>query len=201
MLCAGAFGASAQGGDKATQVISALTSKLKAMKAYGADITMNVGGVDVKGRFVVAGDSYRLTLDDMGVSFSDGKTKYEANHDSQEVVISSIGVDDNDMFTNPARALNFPQSMFSYAYKGEQMSGGKKCDVVELTPKKEGQNIMVITLRVDKAASVPVSMTYNLEGFDDMRVSITNFGDRTASPSDFKYNKADYKGYEIIDFR
>lgn len=204
-----ATGAIGQTADRSEKILSSLAAKLKAMKAFDGDIAITYAGdAYANGKFVVEGEKYKLTVDQLymyvGIEIlGDGKTKYEINHKSQEVTIGNINPADNDILSNPAKAFYFPADMFTYKYKGEVTVGGRRCDVVELKPKKRGHEAITVTLSVDRVTSLPAALNYRLDGSDDeVDVVITRIGEYKGTTANaFKFNKSEYKDYELIDFR
>ena len=163
-------------------------------KRYATYMTVsgeNMGGMN--GYFVVDGDSYYLTLGAMEV-YCDGKLRYEVNNSRKEVVEDSANLEARDILTNPTRAFDFVSDIYSMDILTSAANRAKirvmpKEDIAELT----------IYLEVVKQGSrvLPERVTYDYDGESyTIELSIVE-GNNDTVP---KWNKTEYRAYDIVSF-
>lgn len=140
----------------------------------------------------VAGDRYLISMP-QGRVYCDGRARYEVNDDSREVVIDAVDTSSRNLLDNPVRAFDFVGEQYDVRTVAEQADR----ITLRLTPRDEGA-LTTIELTLDKRSSLPVSVVYGAEDLQ-IRVKIVSFArSATAFPS---FRRADFAGYEFIDFR
>lgn len=149
-------------------------------------------GYAVQGAYRVADDKYCITMPAVRV-FCDGKARYEVNDDKREVVVDAVDTESRNLLDNPVRAFDFVGEQYDVRIVSEQ----PERITLRLTPRSTGA-LSVIELTLDKNSALPVSVIY---GAEDMRIAlkIASFGKSATPFPDFR--KADFAGYEWIDFR
>ena len=150
-----------------------------------------MGGMN--GYFIVDGDSYDLTLGAMEV-YCDGKLRYEVNNNRKEVVEDCANLEATDILTNPTRAFDF----ISDIYALDVVSGGANAAKIRVTPKDDIAD-MHIYIDVIKQGSrvLPECVTYDYDGESytiDLSI-IEEDGDSVP-----KWNKSEYRAYDIVSF-
>ncbi len=151
----------------------------------------DMGGMN--GYFIVDGDSYYLTLGAMEV-YCDGKLRYEVNNSRKEVVEDRANLDARDILTNPTRAFDFVSDIYFMDILTSAANRAKirvmpKEDIAELT----------IYLEVVKQGSrvLPERVTYDYDGESyTIELSIVE-GNNDTVP---KWNKTEYRAYDIVSF-
>lgn len=140
----------------------------------------------------VAGDRYLISMP-QGRVYCDGRARYEVNDASREVVIDAVDTSSRNLLDNPVRAFDFVGEQYDVRTVAEQADR----ITLRLTPRDE-RALTTIELTLDKRSSLPVSVVYGAEDLL-IRVKIVSFArSATAFPS---FRRADFAGYEFIDFR
>lgn len=201
IFCAALAAGRAMGDERAKATLDGMVAAIKNMGSYEVSFTVGAGqwGPDV-GSYVVSGEKYSLKMS-AGEIFSDGKARYEVNRNDKMVSISKPDGDGHSMFSNPARAFDFLDGTFSQAFAGEAKRNGANCNRIRLTA-KDG-SLMTVELYVDKNSSLPVEVSYRM---DDGGVAVTvNVKSVKAvgrpDPARFRFERKNYPGYEVVDFR
>lgn len=155
----------------------------------------------ISGYYMVDGDSYYLTLEDMEV-YSDGELRYEVNNERREVVEDVVDLEACDLLTNPTRAFSFVAQEFDVAFlSGDAYSEDGSTGYVglELTPKDSSLGYSQIELVLGRSSSgewQPLSLTYL---YDGDRV-VVGFVDADLPASMPTWRRARYNGYDIVSF-
>lgn len=183
-------------------ILRSLSEKVASLGSYRVGFHVEVEDEDADGEYVVSGNKFYIKVGDMEV-ICDGKARYEVNNEDEEVLIDKVRPDDRNIITNPTKGFEFADDIFTHGYKGEMTVDGKACDVVELRPRDPESSTPVTMLYVDKKTGLPVKLEYAAEGIDgDVEITIKSMAPDTKIPaSRFVFNKKDYPGYELIDFR
>lgn len=145
------------------------------------------------GYFVIDGDSYYLTLGAMEV-YCDGKLRYEVNNDRKEVVEDRANLEEGDILTNPTRAFDFVSDVYNLAIDSVTANGA----TIRITPKSDVAEVTIyidVVKRGSKVLPERVLYDYDGEGYT-IELGIIE-GTPDATP---KWNKANYRGYDIVSF-
>jgi len=148
----------AQGDPKAKAILDNVSKKVKALKALKANFTITITGAKnakpqtKKGNVYMKGDKYYVSLSGQEI-YCDTKTIWTYMKESNEVQISSFDPNENS-FTPSKLFTNFYDKEYTYKYVGEQTVGGKKVDVINLTPTNKSKQYSKVELMIDKAQSV-----------------------------------------------
>jgi len=144
------------------------------------------------GSYRVAGDRYLISMP-QGRVYCDGRARYEVNDAVREVVIDAVDTSSHNLLDNPVRAFDFVGERYDVQTVAEQ---GDRI-TLRLTP-RDGAGLTTIELTLDKRSALPVSVVYGAEDLQ-IRVKIVSFAkSATAFPV---FRRADFAGYEWIDFR
>ena len=146
-----------------------------------------------EGYFVIDGDSYYLTLGAMEV-YCDGKLRYEVNNDRKEVVEDRANLEEGDILTNPTRAFDFVSDVYNLAIDSVTANGA----TIRITPKSDVAEVTIyidVVKRGSKVLPERVLYDYDGEGYT-IELGIIE-GTPDATP---KWNKANYRGYDIVSF-
>ncbi len=144
------------------------------------------------GSYRVAGDRYLISMP-QGRVYCDGRARYEVNDASREVVIDAVDASSHNLLDNPVRAFDLVGEQYDVRTVAEQADR----ITLRLTPRGEGA-LTTIELTLDKRSALPVSVVYGAEDLQ-IRVKIVSFAkSATAFPA---FRRADFSGYEWIDFR
>lgn len=184
--------------DRSNEIILRMTRQLKSYGAYEVAFTAEAEGMgSSKGSYKVHGDKYRIKVDSQE-QFSDGQFRYEINGYDNEISIDNVNLQSRNLLTNPSRAFDFGEDAFVGTHMGRQGVN----DIIELVPKGALlDGVSSIVLYVDSQTGLPVELKYDFDGTPlDVKIDrITRLSD--IDDSVFEFNRSDYSGYEIIDFR
>jgi outer membrane lipoprotein-sorting protein len=148
----------AQGDAKAKSVLDNVSKKVKTLKSLKANFSITISGAKnakpqtKSGNVYMKGDKYYVSLSGQEI-YCDTKTIWTYMKESNEVQVTSFDPNENS-FTPSKLFTNFYDKEYSYKYAGEQTIGGKKVDVIHLTPINKSKQYSKIELFVDKANSV-----------------------------------------------
>lgn len=159
---------------------------------YRVDFALKSGDFSAKGYYCVDGDAYYMNLGSAEI-YSDGKTRYEVDHDRKEVNIDVVDLSSHNILDNPTRCFDFVSS----DYNVESRAVATERVEFSLTPRKrETEGIIRVFANVKTGA--PLALQYEL--YDEVvMVDILSI-DKNKEPV-ISYRASNFRGYEIIDFR
>lgn len=186
---------------RSQSILTQLSAKIKTLGNYHARFEIEAEGNNITGVYAVSGDKYFMQTDEYKV-ISDGKTKYEINHYDKEVTVDRINPSDRSILSNPTRAFDFASDIFSSVYLGTQTIRGIASNMIKLTPTDTKSTLKSITLAISQTSGLPVEIRYRSEGVsDEVVVRIVKIEAGMLKDAVFKFDRTDYKGYEVVDFR
>ena len=165
---------------------------VEALGAYDAKFKVEAGDYKAEGSYAVSGDNYYITLDEAEV-YSDGKVRYEVDHNREEVNVDNVDLTSRNVLDNPTRCFDFVDS--GYESDVFEQNGSQQTIHLRSTDAAiEGD----IYLTIDAASACPQRLEYKL--YDDIIVvDVISLEKRKTKINSF--DKSKYKDYEIIDFR
>lgn len=179
---------------RAAELLAGLSGGFRAMNGYAVAFTVTADELLSRGRYAVEGERYYLTLGDAEV-FSDGALRYEVDNRRREITVDRVDTSSRNILGNPVHAFDFLDS----AYGSELLWERDGRAAVALTPVAEsGTAVGRITVTVSTASMRPLALTYD---YDGERIDVTV---ERIDPLDGplrRFDRADYAGYEFIDFR
>lgn len=183
--------------DDAKALIGRLSNQVRSMENYEVEFTVKSGDQQIKGYYAVSGDKYYISIGEAEV-FCDGSARYEVNPQNKEVTVDAVDNKSHNILTNPTRAFDFIDGEFNFAMVGT--SAGVA--TVKLTSTAENATLGVIFVAIDTTTAQPRSLTYDVDG-DQIAVEIASFDEMVGMVdiSMFTFDKNNYRGYEIVDFR
>lgn len=179
----------AQGAEQ--EMVRRVAEYVGKLGSYELNFEIEAEGYEAAGSYVVAGDSYHIILPQAEV-YSDGKARYEIDHERREVNVDVVDLTSRNVLDNPTRCFDF-------------VGDGYQVRIAE-------QNDEHITLRIEAAEDAfegeiyltadvvgkPMELKYKL--YDDViKVVVKSIASRKTKLSSF--DKSVYKDYDIIDFR
>ncbi len=200
--------ASAQQDTKAKNILDEVSKKTRSYKSISAGFvfTMQNKEMDIneknQGTIKLKGQKYVVNLPDVGVKvFSDGKTVWNYMKDGNQVTISNIEDQTNELM-DPSSLFSIYEKGFKSKYIGEKKEGNKVLYQIDLFPDKEAQDVSKVTIFINKETMMIDSAELygtdgNLYGIQVKKME-TN---KDYPDSDFVFNPDDYKDVEVIDFR
>lgn len=189
---------------KAKDILDAASSKMQSYRTIKIDFTFteaqdNKDGASRKGRVWVKGNKYHLRFAGQEV-FSDGKTKWTYIKDAEEVHITSVK-DDDDELANPISLLKNYQRRFTARWIKEETYKGKKTELVDLYPKKQ-KGYHRVRLRIEKGTMQIVSSTVYHMNNTSQTIDIDKFVTNENIPDDhFSFDSKKHPNVEEIDLR
>lgn len=184
-------------GQNANVILNAVNKKYTSLNSYTADFTVS-GAQSMKGTLWAKGEKYKLSVDDHEL-YNDGKTVYAYMKDINEVNITNYHEGDESDFS-PNNIFNLYKKGYDAVYKNEITRGGKKYDVITLTPKARSR-ISKIDLVIGKTDHLISSWTV-FERNVGTTYTINKFSANTSlSEAIFTFNRANHPGVEIVDLR
>ena len=195
LLCAA--NVCAQSDDSAKALIGRLSEKIRAMENYEVEFNVKSGDQTIKGYYAVSGEKYYISIGDAEV-YCDGGARYEVNPQNKEVTVDAVDTKSHNILTNPTRAFDFIDGEFTFATVGT----ADGATTVKLTSTAENAALGTIFVTIDNATAQPRSLTYDVDG-DQIVVEIASLDEMVGmiDISMFTFDKGNYRGYEIVDFR
>lgn len=197
--------ANAQGDSKAKSILDAVSAKVKLLKTLKANFSITISGAKgskpqtKKGNVSMKGNKYYVSLSGQEI-YCDTKTIWTYTKESNEVQISSFDPNENS-FTPSKLFTNFYDKEYSYKYGGEQTVGGKKVDLIILTPINKTKQYSKVELLIDKTSVVAGGKMYEKNG-NVYSYTVSNY---TPNPvladAIFTFNPKKYPKVEVVDLR
>lgn len=184
-------------GDDAKALIGRLSEQIRSMENYEVSFTVNSGELKIKGYYAVSGEKYYISIGDAEV-FCDGGARYEVNPQNKEVTVDAIDTKSHNILTNPTRAFDFIDGEFAF----EMFGVNNGVATVKLTSTAENAVLGAIFVVMDTATAQPRSLTYDIDGAQ-IAIEVASIDELTGMVdiSMFTFDKNNYRGYEIVDFR
>lgn len=173
-------------------LLSRVAEYVAKLGSYDVGFKVSAGEYQVAGSFSVAGDAYHIKMDEAEV-FSDGKLRYEIDHERCEVSIDQVDLESRNILDNPTRCFNFVGSDYA-ATELKREGDVVTVSLVAQDDEQEGE----IRLTLNVKTGCPLEVSYLL--YDDrVDVKIETIESRKTRIKSFV--KADYNDYDIVDFR
>jgi Outer membrane lipoprotein-sorting protein len=131
---------------------------------------------------------------------SDGKSRWTYLKKDKEVELTNA--DNSDQGFNPAKLFSIYEHGYKYVYTGQQRSGGRIYQVIELSPENDKSQFFKIRLQIDKVKK----QIYNALVFDKSgaRYSYTlrSFASVPNAPaSTFTFDTKAHPGVEVVNLK
>jgi outer membrane lipoprotein-sorting protein len=178
-------------------LIGRLSEQMRSMENYEVSFAVKSGDQKIKGYYAVSGEKYYISIGDAEV-FCDGEARYEVNAQNKEVTVDAVDTKSHNILTNPTRAFDFIDGEFNFTTVGTENG----ITTVKLTSTAENAALGVIFVALDAATAQPRSLTYDVDGAQII-IEIASIDELTGMVdiSMFTFDKNNYRGYEIVDFR
>lgn len=187
-----AFTASAD--EPSERLLQSVSSSLKSLGAYSANLEIMYGETPIIGSYEVDGKNYYINMAGQEVYGTDG-VKYEVYNDRKEIIIDNQSEQKSNILDNPTNAFDFVNSGFDSSLAREDKSSA----TIVLTPKSSADiPIDEISLKVKHPEMLPSKILYSVDG-ENITIEIKSVKKLTTSIKSFE--KDTYNDYEIIDFR
>ena len=178
--------------ERSQNVLRSVAEYVQALGEYEAEFDVVAGDYRTNGRYGVLGDTYHIEVAQAEV-YSDGKVRYEVDHDRGEVNIDVMDLASRNILDNPTRCFDFVGDDYASEIYSEE--GGNVTLLLRANDEAiEGD----IYLTVDSTTGRPRKIVYVL--YDD-RIEVTIVSLERRKNAVKRYDESKYKGYEIVDFR
>jgi len=213
LLITAVFFANAQAGKNQTQndpdakaILDAVSAKFRTYKTPQANFTYQIENAQGKalskktGTVTMKGDKYKVTMNGLEI-YSDGRTSWNYDKSTNEVTVS--GVDAGGGAMTPQKLFtNFYDKDFYYKLNGEQKTGGKTVQEIEMTPTDKTRPFHKVYLLVDKASKNIYSARFLEKSGNRYSYTVNSLKPNVAvSDAEFTFNKSKYPGVEVVDLR
>src|ERR1035437_1360591 len=154
------------------------------------------------GTLQLKGTKYKLEFKGQTI-FCDSKTQWTYIKESNEVQINNAPDPNATDNPNPVNIFTIYEKGYKYKYEKEDVVNGRKVDIVNLYPLDAAKKAYhTIRLTIDKVKKeIIVVKILNKNGTFNT-ITVKNFTPNSEMPDTmFTFNKADYKGVEVVDLR
>lgn len=189
--------------------VAAKTKTYTSIKAEFASVTeKKVSNTESKvtesqsGILLLKGEKYKLEIKGQ-VIFCDSKTQWTYIKESNEVQVNNAPDTKATDNPNPVNIFTLYEKGYKYKYENEEVLNGAKVDVVSLFPlAPDKKPYHTIKLSIDKAQKQIISVKIMNKNGTTNTITIKSFATNAEMPDAmFTFNKADYKGVEVVDLR
>ena len=197
------FASQSQYDPKALEILDAMSKKYKELTSFEANLSINLINEvekvndEFKGKIVVKGDKFRLTLPEQEV-INNGKTTWTYLPEAKEVNIDNFDPNSDDI--NPAKIYEIYKKNFKYLYLGDETESNVLCDVVDLVPEKKDAQFFKIKMKISKKDKSIQSWTMFDKSGNKFRYAITKFAPNV-KVDDSIFAWISKPGVEEIDLR
>lgn len=193
----------------AKKILDGVSAKFKTYKAVQAGFTLKVE--DGKGKLqgsqngivYMKGNKYRVSLTgkENKEVFSDGTTTWTYDKASNEVTITKV--DPTAKTITPQNLMtNFYDKDFLYKLNGEQKSGTRTLQEIEMTPTDKSKTFHKVYVYVDKAKQGIYSTKVLDKNGNKYTYTVNTLnGNATVADQQFVFDKSKYPGVEEVDLR
>lgn len=198
------FSAQAQDA-KAKAVLDKVSTKFKSMSSLRANFALTMNDAKGKskgtknGTFLMKGNKYRVNMSGQQI-ICDGKSVWTYLPANKEVQVTSF--DPNAQSISPAKLFSGSyNNEYKSAYAGEKTIGGKKVDVIDMTP-VSAKSFKKVTLYVDKASTmITGGIMYDKSGGSYGYTISGVTPNAKVADADFTFDAKKNPGVEVIDLR
>jgi len=190
---------------KALEILDAMSQKYKTFTSFEANLSCNLINEtekvndEFKGKIVVKGDKFKLTLPEQEV-INNGTTTWTYLPEAKEVNIDNFDPNSDDI--NPAKIYEIYKKNFKYLYLNEELDGGVMCEVVDLVPEKKDAQFFKIKMKISKKDKNIQSWTMYDKSGNKFKYAITKFTPNVkVEDAVFTWDAKKYPGVEEIDLR
>lgn len=195
----------AQNDPKALAILDAMSNRYKTMPAFKAKFTYSLespaAGVNEtqEGEIIVKGGKFILRLGNQEI-INNGTTVWTYMKEANEVNISDYAPDEDDI--TPTKIYTMYKKGYKYVFLEEKNESGKVFQVVDLVPEDKKNQIYKVRIEVNKKDKTIKSWkVFEKNGNKYHYVVKTFVPDYKVEDHLFTFDKAKYKGVEVVDLR
>jgi outer membrane lipoprotein carrier protein len=197
--------ANAQQDPKAGKILDQMSQKYRSMKGFKATFAQTLENPSAKvketmeGDILVSGSKYRLAVSGQEV-INDGKLMWTYLKDVNEVTITENDAEAEAM--SPSKIFDMYKKGYKYAYAGTEKQGADVYDVIEMAPEDRNNPIFKVRLYINQKDKTLKSWEMFRNNGNRYTYTIKNFQANPELAADaFSFNKAKYKGVQVVDLR
>jgi len=201
------FSARAQKDAEAKAILAQVSQKYRSYDVVKADFGFTIENPQAKAKETQQGtlyvqsktNKYKVVLTNQEM-ISDGKTLWTYLKEEKEVQVTNV--DHSADALNPAKIFTIYETGYKYIYNGEQKSGGKTYQVIDLTPIDISKTIFKIRLNIDKGTKQIASAQIFEKNGNKYSYAIKSIVPNAKVPVDtFLFNAKKFPGVEVVDLR
>jgi outer membrane lipoprotein-sorting protein len=202
------FFSQAQQDAKAKTILDEVSAKTRSFKSISADFSFSMENKAMsineknEGTIKLKGQKYFVDLPGAGIKvYSDGKTNWNYMKQGNQVTISTIDKESNELM-DPTALFTIYEKGFSSKFIAEKNVGGKLVYQIELFPDKKDYDVSKISIDINKSTMMIESA--QLHGTDGNMYGIvvkkmeTN---KDFPDVEFAFDAKKFPDVEIIDLR
>ena len=154
------------------------------------------------GTLELKGTKYKLSFKGQTI-FCDSKTQWTYIKESNEVQVNDAPDPNATDNINPVNIFTLYEKGYKYKYDKEEVVAGAKMDIINLYPTNpDKKSYHTIKLTIDKVKKQITSVKILNKNGTINTITVKNFVTNSEMPEAmFTFNKADYKGVEVVDLR
>lgn len=180
----------------AEKTIEAVSKKLNSAKSLQVHFTLLSNGQAVKGEMLVAGNKFYIETPQIA-AWHNGQFQWVLNKNDREVNLSQPDPVEIQQI-NPLSVISNFKNNFSATVEKSTTTQ----TVILLTPKQKSNEIHTASLTINKATSLPDTITVTLNNGQSISIHISSIktGNKV-NASVFQFDKKKYPNAQIIDLR
>jgi outer membrane lipoprotein-sorting protein len=191
---------------KAKQILDKVSEVTKSYNSIKADFTFTLDNeqADITdsydGSILISGNKYKADVMS-AESYFDGKTLWTYLTEVGEVNISTPDPN-NEMTLSPSNIFSIHETGFRYIYAGEELTNGKKIQIVDLFPENRDKPFSRIKLYVNKANNHIAKIEQIGKDGNNYIIEIKEMETNVpVEPSFFIFKTEDHPDVDVIDLR
>lgn len=197
----------AQYDQKAKEILDKVSVKTKSYSTIKIEYVLTHENIEENikessnGTLDLKGNMYKLLF--MGNTIMcDSKTVWTYLKEANEVNISSIEEEDDEMF-NPATMLSIYEEGFKYKFMQERFERGRALYIIDLYPEDvENTAYSKVRLYIDKDKYQIFQIHYFSKDENRFIIELKDFKSDVSMPDTmFQFDKKNYPGVEVVDLR
>ena len=201
------YGAHAQTDAKAKAILAEVSKKYRSYDIVKTDFSFTLESPQNKSKDTQQGtllvkanaNKYKVVMTDQDM-ISDGKSQWTYLKKDKEVQVSVV--DNSGDALNPAQIFTLYEKGFKYLFTGEQKTGGKIYQMIDLSPIDTKKSYFKIRLGINKAAKQIATVLIFDKNGNKYTYNVKTFVPNVKVPeSTFAFDPKKYPGVEIVDLR
>jgi len=199
----------AQDDAKAKQILDEVSAKTKTFKSISADFVFSMVNKEMDineqnaGTIELKGQKYKVALPGTGYEiYSDGNNIWTYMKDGNQVTVTNVEEDGNELMDNPASIFSIYERGFKSKFISEKQEDGKTLDQIELYPDSDEYQVTKIEVWINKSSLMLDKATlYSTDG-NLYGIVVKKMNTNVDFPdSDFVFDANKHPDVEVIDLR